>query len=63
VAPRPRKTAGRASAKTPAAPGFIRDHLDALALARAQGLDVRGYFHWSLIDNFEWAQGWTTPFG
>jgi beta-glucosidase len=44
-------------------PQFIRDHADAVLQARAEGIDLAGYFHWSLIDNFEWAQGWTTPFG
>jgi beta-glucosidase len=29
----------------------------------ASGLDIRGYFHWSLLDNFEWSEGWTLRFG
>lgn len=42
---------------------FLTDHLRALAEARADGLDVRGYFHWSLVDNFEWAEGFASRFG
>ena len=44
-------------------PGFLVDHLDAVHGAISKGADVRGYFHWSLVDNFEWAEGWATPFG
>ena len=38
-------------------------YLQALADARAEGLDVRGYFAWSLLDNFEWALGYDKRFG
>ncbi len=44
-------------------PRFLVQHLRALAGAVEQGADVRGYFHWSLVDNFEWAEGWTPRFG
>ncbi len=42
---------------------FIRGSLGALDRAVASGLDVRGYFHWSLMDNFEWADGYQGRFG
>ena len=42
---------------------FIRDHLRAVEKAQADGAQVRGYLHWSLIDNFEWADGFTPRFG
>jgi beta-glucosidase len=29
----------------------------------SEGFDVRGYFHWSIVDNFEWSEGWTLRFG
>jgi beta-glucosidase len=44
-------------------PTFLRDHLGAVLDASQRGADVRGYFHWSLVDNFEWAEGWSTHFG
>jgi beta-glucosidase len=43
--------------------GFIRDTLAAVDRARAAGADVRGYFHWSLMDNFEWSDGFEGRFG
>ncbi|WP_031069628.1 GH1 family beta-glucosidase [Streptomyces sp. NRRL WC-3742] len=36
---------------------FLSAHLHALARAVAEGIDVRGYYTWSLLDNFEWAEG------
>lgn len=42
---------------------YMRSHVRAVADALAEGLDVRGYFHWSLVDNFEWAEGWRPRFG
>ncbi len=37
--------------------------LEAVTRARDHGVDVRGYYHWSLTDNFEWAEGFTPTFG
>jgi beta-glucosidase len=42
---------------------YLAEHLAAVADARAQGADVRGYFAWSLLDNFEWAYGYDKRFG
>lgn len=42
---------------------FLEAHLDAVADAVAAGADVRGYFYWSLLDNFEWAWGYAKRFG
>lgn len=42
---------------------YVRDHLAALQAAMAQGVDVRGYFLWSLLDNFEWNSGYSKRFG
>jgi beta-glucosidase len=44
-------------------PEFLRAHLYAVEKALRDGADVRGYYHWSLIDNFEWAEGFTPRFG
>ena len=42
---------------------YYEDHLKAVLNARAQGADVRGYFAWSLLDNYEWAEGYSKRFG
>jgi beta-glucosidase len=42
---------------------FISSHVDAMGRAADDGVDVRGYFYWSLIDNFEWARGYGPRFG
>ncbi|HRC40909.1 GH1 family beta-glucosidase [Nostocoides sp.] len=42
---------------------FYDGHLNALAEGIREGIDVRGYFAWSLLDNFEWAEGYTKRFG
>ena len=42
---------------------YLDQHLRALHRAMAQGADVRGYMAWSLLDNFEWAEGYGKRFG
>lgn len=42
---------------------YVCRHLLALRRAIADGADVRGYFHWSILDNFEWAEGYRMRFG
>ena len=42
---------------------YLRDHLDAAARAIEGGVDLRGYFCWSFLDNFEWAEGYQKRFG
>jgi beta-glucosidase len=42
---------------------YLRRHVAAVHAARAAGADVRGYFVWSLLDNFEWSLGYSKRFG
>jgi beta-glucosidase len=42
---------------------YLRKHITAVHAAIAQGADVRGYFVWSLLDNFEWSLGYSKRFG
>jgi beta-glucosidase len=42
---------------------YLDAHLRAVAEAAEAGVDVRGYYTWSLLDNFEWAEGYTKRFG
>jgi beta-glucosidase len=42
---------------------YLEQHIAAVSLARSQGVDVRGYFAWSFLDNFEWSAGYLKRFG
>ncbi len=44
-------------------PRWLLGHLHQLHRAIQDGCDVRGYFHWTLVDNFEWHEGWNLRFG
>ena len=47
----------------PKAVGYTRRALAGLQRCLADGIDVRGYIHWSLLDNFEWIMGYRPKFG
>ena len=42
---------------------YLREHIQAVGKALAQGVPIRGYYAWSLMDNFEWAEGYSKRFG
>jgi beta-glucosidase len=42
---------------------YYREHLRAAHAAILEGVDLRGYFAWSLLDNFEWSLGYSKRFG
>jgi beta-glucosidase len=44
-------------------PSYLLRHLAAMHRAIQAGVDVRGYFHWSFMDNFEWREGFACKFG
>lgn len=54
---------GISDAKDEKRPKYLISHLIQLYKAIEEGVDVRGYFHWSLMDNFEWAEGFIQRFG
>ena len=54
---------GLADANDNIRPLFIERYLYAMNMALKDRLDIRGYFYWSLMDNFEWAEGYKMKFG
>jgi beta-glucosidase len=42
---------------------YLQSHIQAVGRAVEQGVPVRGYYAWSLLDNFEWAEGYSKRFG
>ncbi len=42
---------------------WLEETIVAMERAISEGVDLRGYFHWSLLDNFEWSYGWWPKFG
>ncbi|MBV8691245.1 MAG: family 1 glycosylhydrolase, partial [Actinobacteria bacterium] len=42
---------------------YLRRGLEETASALARGIDVRGFFHWTAVDNYEWLHGYDVSFG
>lgn len=43
--------------------GYLRRHLEAVKSAMEAGANIGGYFHWTIVDNWEWAEGYRSKFG
>jgi len=56
-------SAGAGDLADPLRVAYLRDHLRAARTAIREGVDLRGYFAWSLLDNFEWSHGTSKLFG
>jgi beta-glucosidase len=54
---------GQAVIEDPQRVAFLRGHVEAVERAVEDGVDVRGYYVWSLLDNFEWEHGYDRRFG
>jgi beta-glucosidase len=54
---------GNVVVEDPERVAYLRDHIAAVERALAAGVDVRGYYVWSLFDNFEWEHGYASRFG
>ena len=59
----PDKIAADGGVHDPEREAYLMDHLTAAAEALDAGVDLRGYFGWSLLDNYEWAYGYDKRFG
>ena len=42
---------------------YLLTHIHQMGKAMQEGMPIQGYYHWSLVDNFEWERGWTQRFG
>ena len=54
---------GIADAKDDRRALWLKSYIKAMSKAIAEGVPVKGYFYWTLVDNFEWAEGWDMKFG
>ncbi len=54
---------GLADSKDKHRPWFIKETIKALEKAKKEKVKIKGYLHWSLLDNFEWTEGFSARFG
>jgi beta-glucosidase len=59
----PDDSMGNGAVEDPKRIAYLESHIEAIRVARERGVNVTGYFVWSLLDNFEWARGYSKLFG